>query len=133
MRAVDLSVTRFRAATSGPSLSASLPRVGTVVHFSLSERASVRFTVARAKPGRKVGTSCVKPTAANSGHRSCTRWVRVRGSFSTAGAKGANAVTFRGRVGGETLKPHRYRLNLRATDKAGNRSLTKRAVFTIVP
>ncbi len=125
-------MTRFRAARSGPSLGATRSGIGTRVRFSLTERASVRFTVARAAPGRKVGTQCVKPTAANSGHKSCTRWVRVRGSFSVTRAKGANAVTFRGRVGGVTLKPARYQLSLRATDSAGNRSVTKRKGFRIV-
>ena len=80
LRNVDLSVTRFRAARSRPvPLGATRTGIGTRVRFALTERASVRFTVARAAPGRKVGTRCVKPTAVNSGHQSCSRWVRVHG------------------------------------------------------
>ncbi len=130
VRVPDLSVSRFRAATSGPAFAAV--RVGTVVRFSLSEKASVRFTVQRPTAGRKVGGSCVNPTAGNRTRPSCTRWVTVPGSVTKAGKKGANAMTFRGRMGGKTLKPGAYRLRMQATDAAKNVSAYKQLPFTIV-
>jgi hypothetical protein len=130
VRAVDLSVNSFRAARSGPAFAAV--RVGTVVRFSLSEKASVKFTVQRPTAGRKVGGNCVKPTAGNRARPSCTRWVAVPGSVTKAGKKGANAMTFRGRMGGKTLKPGAYRLRMQATDTAKNASAYKQLRFTIV-
>jgi hypothetical protein len=58
--------------------------------------------------------------------------VNVRGSFTIAAKAGKNRFKFRGRIGGRKLKPGRYRLNSRATDKAGNRSPIKRKRFRIV-
>ena len=41
-------------------------------------------------------------------------------------------MTFRGRMGGKTLKPGAYRLRMRATDAAKNVSAYKTLRFTIV-
>jgi hypothetical protein len=46
---------------------------------------------------------------------------------------GKNTFTFRGRVGGKSLKPGHYRLLSKATDSAKNTSLPKNKSFTIVP
>jgi hypothetical protein len=56
----------------------------------------------------------------------------VPGSVTKAGKKGANAMTFRGRMGGKTLKPGAYRLRMQATDTAKNASAYKQLGFTIV-
>jgi hypothetical protein len=133
---LTFSRTSFRAARSGASASVrrkQAPPVGTKVSFDLSEQSSVKFTVERPAAGRRVNGTCVTPKRSNRGKRSCTRWVTVRGSFGVTGAAGENALTFRGRVGGKSLTPGRYRLTAQATDSAGNASSLRRRSFEIVP
>ncbi len=45
---------------------------------------------------------------------------------------GAHRLTFRARLRGRSLRAGRYRLVLRATDAAGNRSAARRLVFTVL-
>jgi hypothetical protein len=133
---LGFSRTSFRAAKSGASTSGRrkpAPPVGTKVSFSLSEASSVNFTVEQPAAGRKVNGTCVKPKPSNRGKRRCTRWAPVRGSFGVPGTAGENAFTFRGRVGGKSLKPGGYRLTGQATDSAGNASSLRRRGFKIVP
>ena len=130
---LTFSRTSFRAARSGASASARRKPVGTKVSFSLSEASRVNFSVERAVAGRRVNGRCVKPKRSNRGKRSCTRWVTVRGSFGVPGKVGQNAFSFRGRVGGKSLKPGSYRLTGRATDPAGNASSLRRRSFEIIP
>jgi streptogramin lyase len=129
------SRTSFRAAGSGASISRRTRKktpVGTAVRFSLSEAAAVKFTVDRKTKGRRVGRKCKARTRANAKKKSCTRWVKVKGSFTVAAKAGKNSFKFRGRIGGKKLKTARYRLNSQATDKAGNKSALKRKGFKIV-
>jgi hypothetical protein len=107
-----LSAEKFRAASSGASISAAGPPIGTRVSFSLSEPGSVRFTVQR--PRRH-------------------KWVSLKGSFMVLGKKGANSFVFRGRIGGKKLKPGPYRLSAKAKDLVNNASATRQISFTIVP
>jgi hypothetical protein len=130
--ALGLSVRVFRAAKSGPSISAKKKPVGTKVSLNLSEPSSVRFTVERKTQGRKVGKNCVAQTRSNRKKKACVRWVKVKGSFTRAGKAGKNTFKFRGRIGGKALKPGNYRLDGQATDPAKNKSTTKRRSFKIV-
>lgn len=130
--ALRLSRTTFRAAPSGGPFRAARVAVGTIVSFTLSEPGSVRFTIDRSAAGRTVKGRCVKPSRSNRRRPRCERWTAVKGSFTVAGRKGANRIELRGRIGGRTLAPGRYRLNARETDRAANRSLTKRTAFKIV-
>jgi hypothetical protein len=68
----------------------------------------------------------VKPTRRNRGARRCTRYVRMRGSYSRAGSAGLNRFRFSGRLRGRKLKPGRYRL---VGNAAGDRAAAR---FTIV-
>jgi len=120
---------RFRAARRGPTVST---RVGSRVGYALSLPARVRFRVDRVKRGRRVRGRCRRPTARNRGHRRCTRYIRLRGSFTHRGNEGRNRFTFRGRLRHRRLHPGRYRLSARATDFAGRRSSIKRRRFRIV-
>jgi hypothetical protein len=129
---LGLSSSRFRAARSGSSVSSSRARVGTRVRYSLSEASRVKFSVERRAAGRKVGRRCVRPRPSNRSRRKCTRWVKLRGTFSVNGKAGRNAFTFRGRLRRRTLRRGTYRLGARATDGAGNRSSLKRKGFRIV-
>jgi hypothetical protein len=104
---------------------------GSEVGLAVDEAGTVRFTVQRRTTGRKVGGKCKAQTRANRARKACTRWVRAKGSLSVNVMAGETSVAFFGRVGGKTLKPGRYRLSARATDAAGNVSLTRRAAFRI--
>jgi hypothetical protein len=128
-----LSRSVFAAASRGGSIAAARRApVGTTVRYTLSEPATVAFTVQRAVRGRRAGRRCVRPTRRNGRAKRCTRYVRVRGGFSRASSTGLNRFTFTGRLGGLKLTPGRYRLVARARDAAGNRSAPKRVAFRIV-
>ena len=127
-----LSSTTFRAATSGAPVGAARVGVGTTLSFTLSEPGTVRFTVDRLAAGRRVKGRCLKPTRANRRRARCQRWDRKKESFAVKGRRGSNRVKLRGRLGGRTLAPGRYRLNARGIDRASNRSRTKRTAFKIV-
>lgn len=127
-----LSRTTFRAATSGPPFRAARAAVGTFVSFTLSEPGSVRFTVDRSVAGRTVKGRCVKPAGSNRARARCKRWVAVKGSFVVPAKKGANRIELRGRISGHALAPASYRLNARETDRASNRSRTRRTAFRVV-
>jgi hypothetical protein len=133
--ALGLSSATFTAAKSGASISAnrkSKAKVGTKVSYRLSELATVTFTVERKTTGRRASDKCRAKTRKNAKKAKCTRYVKVRGSFSVEGKAGKNTFTFRGRMGGKSLKPGSYRLKGAATDPAGNASAPKQRAFKIV-
>jgi hypothetical protein len=121
----------FRAARKGGSVGSRAP-VGTGVRYRLSEAATARFTVQRANRGRRKGKKCVAPNRGNRHRRRCTRYRRLKGSFSRAGSAGLNSFRFTGRLRRRKLRPGRYRLVMVATDAAGNKSKPKRAKFRVV-
>jgi hypothetical protein len=129
---LGLSSTRFRAARAGSSVSSSRARIGTRVRYTLSEAGRVKFSVERKATGRKAGRRCVRPRRSNRSRRKCTRWVKLRGTFSVTGKAGRNAFTFRGRLRRRALRRGTYRFGARAADGAGNRSSLKRKGFRIV-
>ncbi len=87
---------------------------GTVLTYRLSEPATVKVTVQRARTrhGR-------------------VRWTSLSPSASLRSGAGPNAVTFSGRLPGRRLARGRYRLTLTAIDAAGNRSLAQSVPFRI--
>jgi virginiamycin B lyase len=120
---------RFRRGSGLPRLLKT--PVGTVISFGLSEAATARFTFAKKTSGRRVGGRCVKATKKNRKRARCTRLVS-RGGFSRKAAAGKNRLRFEGRLSKrKRLSPGRYRVTLRATDAAHNRSKPRRASFTI--
>jgi hypothetical protein len=104
---------------------------GTVFRYSLSERARVTFAVERNSAGRLVGGVCVPARPGNRHRPRCTRRHSV-GSFSDAGAAGANTRPYGGRVDDKPLRPAHYRATLTATDRAGNASKPVGLRFRIV-
>lgn len=68
---------------------------------------NARTCPASARPGRRKGSRCVKPTPALRRAKKCTRYTRA-GTLTRASAKGANTVTFSGRIGRKGLRPDRY-------------------------
>ena len=129
-----LSATVFRAASSGRAIATGgrTTPVGTSVTFAASEAGSVRFRVQRRATGRKVGRKCKAPTRRNRKRRKCIRYVTASGSFSVNATPGTNTFRFRGRIGGRKLRPGRYRLTGKATDRAGNVSSVPARAFRIV-
>jgi hypothetical protein len=100
----------FVAAGSGPSATAARTRTGTTVSFTLNRAGRVRFTVEKPAAGRRVRGGCMAPSRRNRHNQRCTRYARVRGSFSRTGAAGANRFHFTGRMGGRKLPPGGSRL-----------------------
>lgn len=90
--------------------------------------ATVRFTVERARPGRRAGGRCAAPTRRTARATSCTRFVTVRGAFTRRAQPGANTVSFRGVLAGRRLAAGRYRLVARAQPGGP----AARAGFTVV-
>jgi hypothetical protein len=138
---LKLSPRSFAAARSGATITraaalagaaAKRRRTGTTVTFTLNEAATVRFAVARPRPGRRAsGGRCVKPTKRNRHAHRCTRLVKLPGSLTRAGSLGANRMHFTGRLRHRKLKRGSYRLVITpsAGGKAGKAST---AAFRIV-
>lgn len=60
------------------------------------------------------------------------RWRRAGPLLRRQGRRGLNRLRFTGRIGRRALRPGRYRLLVRATDAAGNRSKLRRRGFRVV-
>ena len=97
----------------------SAPPKGTTIRYSLSETATVTFSVDRKTTGRKKGDGCTKKTRKNRKKKHCTLYSKS-GSFTQAGVAGANSKYFPGRIANKTLKPGTYRITLTAADAAKN-------------
>ena len=107
-------------------------RKGTTFVFKSSEAGTAALTISRARPGRRQGKRCVKPTRKNRRAKRCTRYTSVRPALKRTVAPGTTAVPFSGRIGSKALKPGSYRLGVVVTDVAGNRSAAQRTKFRIV-
>jgi hypothetical protein len=128
----ELAVTprRWRRGSELPA--AAQAPVGTTISFRLSEAAEARLRFRRGRPGRRVGSRCVKPTRRNRGRKRCRRYVAT-GSLTRAAAAGLTRLRFEGRLSAaKRLKRGRHRLVAGASDAAGNRAASARVTFTIV-
>ena len=90
LRGLRIVPQAFAPLSRGDSIGSQRSR-GATVRYTLSEAARVRFSVQRRTTGRRVGRRCVKTTRRNRSRRRCTRFVRVRGSFTHAGRRGRTA------------------------------------------
>ena len=122
---------RPRSLRSAPRGGSIATAIGARVSYRLSESAVMRFTVKRARPGRRAGRRCVTRTRRNRRARPCTRYVRQRGSFSHRGRQGSNSFRFTGRLARRRLPVGSYRLVGVPTDAAGNRGRAVQASFRI--
>jgi hypothetical protein len=129
---LSLSPSKFAAAVRGATVGKVTRRRGARVVYTVSETAQVRFTVKRARGGRRVRGECRKPTAQNRRAPRCTRYVRLRGRIVLQAEEGENRFGFRGRWGGKTLQPGRFKLIATAIDASGILGKAKGARFTIV-
>jgi DNA-binding beta-propeller fold protein YncE len=125
---LSIAPASFRALTAGTSIVA---RRGSRVAYTLSEPAAVRFTVQRARTGRRVGGRCAALTRANRGAKRCERYGTLAGSFAITAKTGRNTLRFSGRLRARALAPGRYRLRAVARDAAHQASREKVARFTI--
>jgi CSLREA domain-containing protein len=107
------------------------PPKGTRISFSLSEPASVKFTVIQRLPGRRKGKRCVAPTRKLRHAKHCTR-TKTLGSFTRSAAAGRSSLPFNGRIAGRKLKPGSYSLTASPTDPSGNHGLPAGVAFKIV-
>jgi 6-phosphogluconolactonase (cycloisomerase 2 family) len=104
---------------------------GTTFRYRLTERARVRFTIERKRPGRSVGGRCRPSTPKNRKRKKCTRFNKL-GSIRAAGKKGRNRTRFSGKLKGKKLPPGRHCAVAIATDLAGGKSTPRRVSFRIV-
>ncbi len=129
---LSLTPRSFRAAARGPAvLRDSRTGPGARVRYSLNLAASVRFTVAAARSGRRVGKSCRALTRANRPRPRCTLYRTLPGNFSHVGRKGVNGLRFTGRLAGRKLPPGLYRLTAVPT-VSGRRGAAVTVTFRIV-
>ena len=102
--------------------------------YTLSEPATVRIRIERARAGRRVRRNgkrrCVRPTRQNRRRRRCTRY-RFVARLSANEAAGRQSTRFSGRVRGRRLRPGRYRVRVRAIDAQGTESAERRITFRV--
>jgi uncharacterized repeat protein (TIGR01451 family) len=133
-----LSNTTFRALGSGGPIAAARKRapLGTTVGYTLSQPATVAFTVQSRKQGHRKGRRCVlgKPRRIRGKKtpKKCTVFRRAGKSFTRQSPAGTNSFKFTGRPGAKKLKPGPYRLVGVATNAAGKKFPPLHADFTIV-
>lgn len=118
----------FRVKPGGAVVSRRhLAHAGTTLSLTLSEAASVAFSVERhvpCKPGAKKG-------------KRCPRWVAIH-SFKRALKKGKSSVAYSGRYKGHgakklSLSPGPYRVTAVPTNEAGTSGDPARTKVTVVP
>ncbi len=124
---------RIAIGRSLPVLASAL-RQRTTISFRLSEEASVRISFARARPGRRVGGRCRRPSPRNADRPRCTRFVTVRTRLGFAGlSAGQQRIRFSGRLTRRrSLEPGLHRVTARPTDELGNRGAARSARLTLV-
>lgn len=101
----------------------------TKIYVTLSDAASVKYTIARRLSGRRAGKRC--STKRRTGKR-CVLYKNV-GSFTKPAKQGQSAFRFNGRLRRKALAPGRYRITAVATTSGGLVSPARQATFKIVP
>jgi hypothetical protein len=116
----------------GATVVAARAKTGTVFVYSLTEPSAVSIAIQQATPGKRKGSSCVKPTRKLAKAKRCTLYKPV-GTLTRGGIAGTNAVPFSGRIGTKALKPGTYRAVFSAVDLAGNKAVKTPSVgFKVV-
>jgi hypothetical protein len=121
-----------QATTQGPCDNTApgvsgLKVTGGIVHYTLSEAATVTFQLEKKTLGRRVGKKCVRQTPSNKTKKRCSKFKKIGASFNGPGKSGPNQVTL---PNGKKLKPGTYRLTLTARDAAGN-TATQTTTFKV--
>jgi hypothetical protein len=111
------------ADTTAPSLQLGATRRRLAV--TSSEAARLRVVIRRATQGRKQRGTCRAKTKRNRGRKRCTRWEAKR-RFTRAVPAGLTHVAL-----APKLRPGRYRIDVVATDAAGNAAPRERIALRV--
>jgi hypothetical protein len=101
------------------------PFGSTVITYQASENATVRAVFKRVLSGRRVRGRCRPPTRRNRTRPRCIR-LRTVGALDQDIASNIGSIGFTGLMNGRPLRVGIYRIELTATDVAGNKSPKKR-------
>jgi hypothetical protein len=104
---------------------ATVPPRATSLRFNLSEAATVKVAVRRARAGRRVRGGACRPGAKHG--RRCTR-LTLRRTIKHSGKPGANRIRIRARG----LRPGSYRVVLSPTDLVGNEGVPRTVKLRVV-
>lgn len=160
---LSMSRRRFRVGRAPTARSAARKRrrapVGTSFRYTLSERSTVRISIAAAKRGVKIrrrgALRCGAATRRNRRtllrqllrskpslrgralrralrKRRCTVYGKGRALVRAGRGPGRVKTPFSGRIGRRALRPGLHRATLTATDPAGNHSRPRRVRFRVV-
>jgi extracellular elastinolytic metalloproteinase len=123
-----------RPRLSGTSLTKRSIRVGAraAFQFTLSEIASVEISFSRAKSGRRYKGRCRSATRKLRKRPRCTRYLATGSIVKINMSAGAHSVGFAGKLRGHALPLGAYKVTIRATDPAGNRSRSVTTTLRIV-
>ena len=129
-----LSVSRKRFKRGSRLPSASQTRVGTTISFRLSEAGRATLSFQRARPGRRVGRRCVRPTRAQP-HAARVQALRQGGQLQLRRQGGSQPRPLRGQA--HAQPPARVRQlqgdrRAPATTPGNSSSGNPRASFTVV-
>jgi subtilisin family serine protease len=135
IRRLKISPAAFKAASSGPVISARPLHAGATVGYTDSEPAVTEFTVLAARSGvENAAGKCVAPRrgggARGRSGRRCVRYV-LAGKFRRTDTTGRNSFRFSAHMGRAWLAPGRYRLSALPTF-AGLTGAAKRVDFRII-
>ncbi|HEX3278460.1 MAG TPA: M4 family metallopeptidase [Thermoleophilaceae bacterium] len=124
----------IRPRLSGTSLTKRRIRVGAraAFKFTLSEVSTVELSFSRARPGRRYKGRCRPATRKLRKRPRCTRYLAAGSIVKINMSAGAHSVGFAGRLRGRALPLGAYKVTLRATDPAGNRSSSVTTTLRIV-
>lgn len=100
----------------------------TKIFVTLSDAASVKYTIARRITGRRAGKKC---SAKRRTGKRCVLYKNV-GSITKTAKRGRSYFRFNGRMRRKALAPGNYRVTAVATTSDGLVSPAKRASFTII-
>jgi hypothetical protein len=108
------------------------PKRGTAFRYTVSEPARVEIRIHRVLSGRRVGTTCRRPTPRLRKRPRCKRYVRAGRTLVRNVPAGLVKTKFSGRIGRRALRPGRYRATFVATDRLGLVSPARTIRFRIV-
>jgi hypothetical protein len=107
------------------------PFGSTVINYEVNEDATAEAVFKRARPGRKVSGRCRKPTRRNRTKKACTRGYTNVGTLEQTVASRTGSISFVGLMRGKPLEVGLYRIELTATDVAGNTSKQKNLTLRV--
>jgi hypothetical protein len=112
---------------------------GTTMSYTLSEDASVYFSIQRERPGLRGRAGLCWPVTRAIGRRRYRRYparrcvdLKLITILTATGVAGPNALVFSGRIGSRALRPGRFHVGMNAIDVTGNSSVDRTSWFRVV-